>query len=750
VQVTRSIIPEALLALLLIVLASSRTINQTSIKLTGQATGGGYGAGDAFTITACVRLGDGTPFGQFDPINRSGFMILSQESYINQAISFAGFDLEADSVGLNSYRASLHLHSNSNLQHVDHHGCTEINDGKFHGIVATYDGSSPNRTIKIYVDGSLEKTGNGLPAGIDFKNPDAELRVGSRMNDTYYSWIGSVQAGIQGGVMSPQDALVKSAECSGATPMCGGTGLCGNGKVDRAGNDGVVGTADDEQCDNGGYCEKSGLACPNDEESSRFCGICIPQSGDGCSATCKEEICGDNIVQNDEECDDGDQDNADFCTNNCAVAYCGDGIVGSNLFAPEECDDSNTTDEDGCSSQCETEFCGDGVIQKKLDEQCDNGTENSQTPNACRQNCKLPVCGDSITDSDEECDDGKNGNDYDGCSDICRLLECVEDSDCDGKSLNGFGCGFCINGSTRGLCECNNGKCVGYTVRDCGCTTGECNKCEEADSIVNGNGHQSNCGPYGSDLPNTNWMCEWCMLAELYPPNPGPVERDECQPYPNAEILWPEHCSDSDDGSSSRNGSSKSSSSGSSDLSESNSFSFSEGSESSDYDSNSASFSFSYSLSTSISSKSLSASVSTSSTNSTTGTGSSSSISEGDDSADDGGFSSEGADDSTSDSSSFSTWNGSSSSSESDDAGDVASSIVSEGTDGEDSSDSSISSSYAQCDFCPACTACRRCGIGLANLCDAVECSELGLCVYEDGLVSGSCIADPDICSVCE
>lgn len=507
-----------------------------------------------------------------------------------------------------------------------------------------------------------------------------------------------------------------------------GCQYCGNGiletdegeKCDYAASDPInnpaagIGSTCREDCT---FC--GDFTINGDETCDGSPGCRYPTAADACTK------CGDGNVESSsgEQCDDEDQDNSDYCTNNCKIAFCGDGIVGSNLFIPEECDDGNTENEDGCSSSCELEFCGDGVKQEGLGEECDDG--NRVNTDSCRNTCILPVCGDRIVDPNEDCDDGKNGDNYDWCSDICKALECSSDSDCDGQTpLGGVQCGFCINGSMRANCFCNEGVCNNRIDQDCSCTTGECNLCA-GDLLTN---------PCAS---NPQKPCKFCWLDSYIPPipGPGPVEKDTCQPYPNAEILWPEECGDGSDDGSSRNSSQRSSSSSSntSDTSESTSFSESSGSSESASDSDSFSFSFSFSFSNSNSSDFSGSSTS----RSTTGTGSSS-FSEGDDSADDGGFSSEGADDSgDSGDSSFSF-------------SDSSESETDTGTDGDETGSSSSSSSYDQCDFCPACVACRRCGIGMTNLCDAEECGSLGLCVFQSGLVSGTCTADPEICSVCQ
>ncbi len=69
-----------------------------------------------------------------------------------------------------------------------------------------------------------------------------------------------------------------------------------------------------------------------------------------------EPFCGDGIVDDGEECDDGNSDNLDDCRNDCTLPFCGDGIVDLG----EECDDGGNESGDGCSPVCTVERGGDG------------------------------------------------------------------------------------------------------------------------------------------------------------------------------------------------------------------------------------------------------------------------------------------------------------------------------------------------------------------------------------------------------
>lgn len=153
--------------------------------------------------------------------------------------------------------------------------------------------------------------------------------------------------------------------------------------------DGVLG--DDEECDDGN----------NDP--------C-----DGCDAECRIEECGNDRVDCGEECDDGNTTPCDGCDELCRIEACGNGRVECD----EECDDGNNVDGDGCSAQCIIEFCGDGIVQVGLGEQCDDG--NNEDEDGCNAQCQVEYCGDGVLQEGlgEECDDG-NIEPGDGCDENC-------------------------------------------------------------------------------------------------------------------------------------------------------------------------------------------------------------------------------------------------------------------------------------------------------------------------------------------
>jgi cysteine-rich repeat protein len=63
--------------------------------------------------------------------------------------------------------------------------------------------------------------------------------------------------------------------------------------------------------------------------------------------------CGNSALEPGEECDDGNDEDGDGCSAHCFVEFCGDSSV--NNAPNEECDDGNNLDGDGCSADCQLE-----------------------------------------------------------------------------------------------------------------------------------------------------------------------------------------------------------------------------------------------------------------------------------------------------------------------------------------------------------------------------------------------------------
>jgi len=190
--------------------------------------------------------------------------------------------------------------------------------------------------------------------------------------------------------------------------------------------------------------------------------------------------CGNGVLEQSEQCDDGNTESSDGCSRICQIdnnyecpiagqacinmAKCGNGILTSD----EICDDGNKADRDGCSADCKavetgwqcrvpgkpcTPKCGDGVLAGV--EVCDDG--NTRGGDGCSATCRLEpgfkcddspskcsqtTCGDNRVEGAEGCDDG-NTMPFDGCSQDCQI-----EPDCTGSScISTCGDGIVLNES---------------------------------------------------------------------------------------------------------------------------------------------------------------------------------------------------------------------------------------------------------------------------------------------------------------
>ncbi len=285
------------------------------------------------------------------------------------------------------------------------------------------------------------------------------------------------------------------------------------------------------------YKRSLGNDCVGDHIDGDCDGIIDNPGNRPCSddeiAAARAEKCGDGILQNDEVCDDGMDENTGAygrCNTDCSWAkYCGDGIVSDG----EVCDDglghiTNNKDEligggtgtyghckSDCSGMADAGYCGDGIPNgpEECDENVIDEDGHSKFVDAngkpvggdgsyghCNPDCTwAPYCGDGNKDEGEVCDDGLGKYAYGGTGAYGKNCK----PDCSGLT------GFCGDGKLDdGYEACDDGYEVSLGVFWGGDGTyGGCNKdCTLASYCGNGevegneqcdNGTGGNIGMYG-------------------------------------------------------------------------------------------------------------------------------------------------------------------------------------------------------------------------------------------------------------
>lgn len=279
-----------------------------------------------------------------------------------------------------------------------------------------------------------------------------------------------------------------SADCKQITGKCGDSTKQNNEECDNGNNNGTV-----TDCDYGlKNCKVCNSECKEADGTPHFCGDqrkdeangenCDDGELNGSYNHCKDdcsgigEHCGDNVVNGDEECDNGTGENGNgkvtdcaygeesckVCTSECKetdgnTSYCGDGVTdGDN---GEECDKAN---DPYCSDDCKakTGSCGDGT--KQNNEACDDG--NTIDGDYCSADCQTITgsCGDGTKQINETCDDEDNNGKY----------KPTYPPYCNGD-CNGYG-GWCNDGRIQ------RPDCTGY--ENCDQTDDGTEQCDEGDN----------------------------------------------------------------------------------------------------------------------------------------------------------------------------------------------------------------------------------------------------------------------------
>ena len=197
--------------------------------------------------------------------------------------------------------------------------------------------------------------------------------------------------------------------CDGDSEPCkslgssftGGTAFCKENctgydtSTCAGGGDDSDSDSDDDQSDSGSDEDSSDSGPDDDTDSSE-----------------ETENCGDGVVDEGEECDDGNRMNGDGCSKRCRIEEipenCGDG----ELDEGEECDDGNRINGDGCTKYCRIE-----------ENAGDSGSESSTRPGELGGECY----------SDGTCDYGLHCNTR---FNTCMELRIKKSSGCSVLTIN--------------------------------------------------------------------------------------------------------------------------------------------------------------------------------------------------------------------------------------------------------------------------------------------------------------------------
>jgi hypothetical protein len=318
------------------------------------------------------------------------------------------------------------------------------------------------------------------------------------------------------GCAAPEDCTTQMC----VDDVCAGDAACTNGTLD----------GDETDVDCGGSCQLCDLGDSCVDADDCASGLCVdlictpPNCGDGmvqndeecdegmetptCTAFCTMPVCGDSFVQRGEACDDGGESSA--CDADCTAASCGDGVV--NATAGEACEGGESST---CDADCTSVSCGDGTFNASAGEGCDTGGASA----SCDADCTAASCGDGTT----------NGAAGEACDDAGQTAAC--DGDCSAVSC---GDGY-LNPAAGEECEAGDPFCEGCLSVGCGadpqslaisaCMATYVN-CEVVDGGVVGWNDPyctgCNCGPSGDPwrfyctvTSASNYNCSACTVGEI-------------------------------------------------------------------------------------------------------------------------------------------------------------------------------------------------------------------------------------------
>ena len=143
-------------------------------------------------------------------------------------------------------------------------------------------------------------------------------------------------------------STANNAFCSQSQQTCQGNKT---GTRDASGNcNSICGCVEDsfvfqcveDQC--GAQCDSNDDCNDLNQNTIDTCNL----NSCGCEHT-SIVVCGNNVIDFGEQCDDGNLNNHDNCLNTCQLPICGDGFL---WIGNEQCDDGNNLNGDGCNAAC--------------------------------------------------------------------------------------------------------------------------------------------------------------------------------------------------------------------------------------------------------------------------------------------------------------------------------------------------------------------------------------------------------------
>ncbi len=229
---------------------------------------------------------------------------------------------------------------------------------------------------------------------------------------------------------------------------------------------------DGQPCNGAESCGEDHLCHPGDAlTGEEECTLDSGGTGKCVSGLCVPPNCGDNVIDDDEECDDGNDTVGDGCEPDCTFTCQEDGdcddddvcngqelCTAMHVCVPGESPgEVDCTLDDGSTGSCQSGLCvpascGDGVVD--VNEDCDDAGESA----ACNVDCTAAGCGDGKRNltAGEHCDDGEpTAKCDDAC--LCRSgYQFTEDQcQCD---ANFFDTGSSCIDELQAPCDEDNGN----------------------------------------------------------------------------------------------------------------------------------------------------------------------------------------------------------------------------------------------------------------------------------------------------